>query len=98
MQVTFKHNVHYLERWIILGDLHSNIVRHVVAIILNSYQSVVDKTWTITKMPSCCQNHQSITIHLKNARESAILPYKQIQKYPKTLLTKHQVLDWEEWK
>lgn len=52
----------YLKRWIILCDFHNNVIRHLVAFIFYCYQSVVDKTWTISGMPCCSKYHQSITI------------------------------------
>lgn len=52
----------YLKRWIILCDLHNNIIRHLVAFIFYCYQGVVDKTWTISRMPRCSKYDQSVTI------------------------------------
>lgn len=53
----------YLKSWIILCDLHNNIIRHLIAFIFYCYQSVVDKTWTISRMPCCSKYDQSITIN-----------------------------------
>lgn len=52
----------YLKSWIILRDLHNNIIRHLTAFIFYCYQSVVDKTWTISRMPCCSKYDQPITI------------------------------------
>lgn len=63
----------YLKRWIILCDLHNNIIRHLIAFIFYCYQSVVDKTWMISRMPCCSKYDQSITINRYHTIERWLL-------------------------
>lgn len=51
----------YLERWVVLSNFYGNRIWHLVTVVFHRYQRVIDEAGTVSQVPCCCQNQESIT-------------------------------------